>query len=102
MFRTFDIIITVCLAVFIVMLLTGHGEQLMNLFSGGRNTDVYKEYDRTKFDRACLVFCTVLLIDELVLIFLSKQYPVLGLVSVGVTIAAFAGYVYYIKKYARK
>jgi len=102
MTRFFDYVITACIILFIIMLVTGNGETLMRLFSGNSGQDMYKIYDRKRFDRACLLLLIVLLIDELVLIFLGSTYPVLGLVSVVITIVTFALFIFYIRKYAKK
>ena len=102
MSRAFDIIILAFLIIIIFLLATGNGDTLSRLFSSSRGTDMYQEYDKEKFNKSCLIFCIVLLIDEIILLVFSEKIPVLGLISVGVTIAAFAVFIYYIRKYARK
>ncbi len=102
MTNALDIIIIVLLAFAIVMFATGNGESLMRVFSGGREFTTYQEYDRVKFDRACLIFFAVLLLNELAILFLGKTMPRIGLVSLIVTVLSFAGFIWYLKKYAKK
>ena len=102
MFRTLDIIIIVILIFSIVMFITGNGEQLMNLFSGNRKHDTYEVYDRTKYDRACVLFCAVLLVLDLIMIFGGDQFPAFSIISVIVVIVSFILFIIYLKKYAKK
>ena len=101
MLRAFDFIILAVLVIAIVMLITGNGEKLMGLFSSKQTPDVYQIYEKEPFHKATLIFCLVLLADELVLLFLSPQFPFLSLVSVGVTVAAFAFFIFYIKQHRK-
>lgn len=97
----FDIFILGFLGFAIVMFLLGKGDTLMHLF-GGKNNNVADEYNREKLDRASLIFCIFMFINELVLIFIGKKYPVASIIALVLTIAAFIVYVMYIRKYAKK
>jgi preprotein translocase subunit SecG len=102
MTRAFDIIIIAVLVIAIVMLITGNGEQLMSFFSSNKSESIYDVYEKEPFNKACLLFCIVMLINELALLFLGSMIPGLGLVTVGVTVAAFVGFILYTRKYRKK
>ena len=97
----FDMFILGFLVFAIVMFLMGKGDTLMHLF-GGKTNNVADEYNREKLDRASLIFCVFMLINELILIFIGKKYPVMSAISLALTVAAFVIYVWYIRKYAKK
>ncbi len=96
-----DIFIISVLVISIFMFLTGNGDTLINLFGGNRaaNTD---QYDRDKLHRASLIFCVVLLAEELIQLVFGAQIPWFSLASIGITALSLAVYVIYLKKYARK
>ena len=102
MLRTLDIIIIVILIFSIAMFITGNGEQLMNLFSGNREHDTSKIYDRTKYDRACVLFCAVLLLLDLIMIFGGDKVPAFSIISVIVVVVSFILFIFYLKKFAKK
>ena len=77
-------------------------DRLWGLFSGKNGQNIYEVYDRDLFNRACLIFFSVLLVDELAIIFLSHTFPVMALISFGVTVVAFIAFVIYLRKIARK
>jgi hypothetical protein len=84
------------------MFITGNGEQLMNLFSGNRENDTYKIYDRTKYDRACVLFCAVLLVLDLIMVFGGDMIPSFSIISVVIVIVSFILFIFYLKNYAKK
>lgn len=96
-----DIFILAVLIISIVMLITGNGELLLNLFGGksGGSTDAY---DKPKLMQATLILCIVLLIDELCLLLAAPKIPAAGIASIAVTVCAFVVYIIYLKKYAAK
>ena len=96
-----DIFILVVLGFSVVMFLTGNGDTLMRLFNG-RQQSIVDDYKKDKMYRASLIFCAVLLANELCVLFLSPLFPVVSFITLGVSIAAFIAYVYYLKKYAKK
>ena len=102
MLRAFDFLIIAVLVIAILMLITGNGEKLMGFFSGRQAPDVYSIYEKEPFHRASLIFCVVLLINELVLLLLSPKFPPLSLITVGVTIVAFVVYVLYIRRHRKQ
>ena len=102
MTQALDIIIIVVLIVAIGMIVTGNSDRLWGLFSGKHGQNIYEVYDRDLFNRACLIFFSVLLVDELAIIFLSHTFPVMALISFGVTVVAFIAFVIYLRKIARK
>lgn len=100
MTRLFDFIIIAVVVFAIFMLLSGNDDKLMGLFSG-RNQNVYDVYEREPFNRATLIFLFIMLGNELLLLFAGQRIPVLSLISVGITIAAFAGFIVYIRKFRK-
>lgn len=97
-----DYLITGFLVFAIVMFLIGKGDTLMNLFTNKQTQDVYKEYDHDKMNRSTLIFCIFLLLDQLGMMFLGDMIPYWGLISIFITIAIFAAFLFYLRKFARK
>ena len=98
--KLFDFLIIGILVFAILMLLTGNDDKLMGLFSG-KNQSVYDHYEKEPFNRATLIFCVIMLANEIMLLLVGPTIPALSLVSVGITIAAFGGFIVYIRKYRK-
>ncbi|MEE3420971.1 MAG: hypothetical protein VZR02_07725 [Lachnospiraceae bacterium] len=98
----FDMIILACLAYAIFMLATGRGDKLMGQFSPSQKKDMDESYDRGPMNRATLIFCIILLANQLLLMFLAKTYPVISIVSIVICIAALVVYIIYLQKIRKK
>ncbi len=97
-----DLFIIAVLVLSILMFLTGNGDLMIRLFGGNGGGPQEDIYDKAKMHRASLIFCVVLLLMEILQLVLKDRYPMISLLSVGITIAALACYVFYLKKYAKK
>jgi preprotein translocase subunit SecG len=94
----FDFLIIGFVVFFIIMILTGHGEQAMNLFSGRSGSEVTGQYDKKKLEKSSLIFCVIVLINELALVFLAPKFPVIVYISLIVTVVSLVLYIMYLRK----
>ena len=95
----FDFFIIAVIGYAIVMILTGNGEKLMGRPGQGGARD---RYDVEKFNRATLIMCVVLLINEILLLTIQKYVPVYMYISLAIVVIVFIIYFIYLKKYASK
>ena len=97
-----DLLITGILVLVIIMFLTGNGHRAMELFGKDRSREMFREYDEKKLTRATVIFCLVLLADEIVILFGDRIPYNTGLITLTVSLLAIILYVFYLRKYCRK
>ena len=97
-----DLLITGILVLVIIMFLTGNGQRAMELFGKDRSREMFREYDEKKLTRGTVIFCLVLLADEIVILFGDRIPYNTGLITLTVSLLAIILYVFYLRKYCRK
>jgi Na+/proline symporter len=96
----FDWIIMVILAVVIVMILIGKGQEALRFFNGSAWETRKKNpnFNPKREEKATLFFCIVLLVMTAAQHFLAQYWAPLSVISIIVAVAAVAGYMIYITK----
>ncbi len=96
----FSIFLAVALGVLSVVFFMGKGNGVIDAFQG-KNAPKRKkrtpEEDR-KYQRVFGVFCLLLMIDEIMMIFLAPTNKIWNIVSIVLIVLIFAGVIIYLKK----
>ena len=98
---SFDIAVCIILVVSSILLFTGNGKPVLNLFRGKANKGKPFPYEEKKLSICMGILCLVLLAAELVIIFLSKVSPIPVLIAMAVVVAAFVIVIIYLRKHAK-
>lgn len=99
--QAFDWILVAILAFCGIALLIGKGDFILTAFRNKADKGKPLEYDMKKLSRATGILCMIMLAAELVFIFAAHLSMAVVIVSMVVVIVAFAGTIWYLRKYAR-
>ena len=97
----FDIIIIGLLLYAVFVLVTKDEEKIKKLF-GSHHADTYKTYDKEKFNKATLIFCIVLLVNEVCMLLFKNTIPSIFIINVIVALITIVVYVIYLRKIKNK
>lgn len=95
---TIDIVLSIVLAICAILLLSGKGSVVLNLFRGGSDKEF--PYEEKKLSISMGICCVVMFLSEMVIIFLS-EYAWAIIVSLIAVVLSFVIAVWYLKKYAK-
>lgn len=95
---TLDIILSVILAICAILLLSGRGRVVLNLFRGG--SDKAFPYEEKKLSISMGICCVVMFLSEMAIIFLA-DYTWVIIVSLIAVVASFVIAIWYLRKYAK-
>lgn len=99
--QLWDYLITGIIVLVLVMFITGNGDMVFDLFGGAQTREMMKNYDRRKVNRATIVFCLVMLVNEIIII-AGPDIPQTGYISVAVGFASLLGYGLYLRNCCKK
>lgn len=95
---TLDIILSVILAICAILLLSGRGRVVLNLFRGG--SDKAFPYEEKKLSISMGICCVVMFLSEMAIIFLA-DYAWVIIASLIAVVASFVIAIWYLRKYAK-
>lgn len=95
---TLDIILSVILAICAILLLSGRGRVVLNLFRGG--SDKAFPYEEKKLSISMGICCVVMFLSEMAIIFLA-DYTWVIIASLIAVVASFVIAIWYLRKYAK-
>ena len=95
-----DVFIIAVLIISIGMIVTGNGESLFKMF-GGKQSNGFEKYEEGAMLKATLIFCIILLANEVCTIFLGDKIPYMPFISIGVTALDFAVFILYLRKHKK-